>query len=366
MRERPESLFKPKLQKPFGLVDDDYGNTSEMCDKEGVEPGRVSILKRHSLENYTYDPFILSSLLSDDELKENIGNASLRNALIDLKNSKTQPEAQKAVDQYFSDIFKIIESEEKMKELSKNVNAVFNKIEFTSALLDKKDVGKIGGEAKIALKRSDDFRSKDGKKDVVSDFVRKNYWLYKQDSKKFIKVLEGEIQEKVNDFIRDKYSEDDIVVKIDLSKFELTLQSGEKEVAPSDDGNKMSKIPANDIDIYIVGRDYKIKYPRDFLAARGHDIEDTFLVMENAEDAKSFAKYYEFKEGIVNFFHDKIEGVQFPADLLSVYNELSNAIRTQVNKVAKDESYEVKDEKKFTQEKWEYRVKKTKAPSLAV
>jgi hypothetical protein len=58
-------LINPKLMKSFGIIDKDYGDNRRKV--KGILKPRISILNRHSLENYIYDPFIFCSALTKED-----------------------------------------------------------------------------------------------------------------------------------------------------------------------------------------------------------------------------------------------------------------------------------------------------------
>jgi len=92
-----------KLQKSYGILDNDYNKDHKLdvkCPNEDRLRDRVIVLqKRHSLENYIYDPFVLINAIDTSDLKNEIKHLfeNLREA-IDSNNLES---IQKIIDEYF-------------------------------------------------------------------------------------------------------------------------------------------------------------------------------------------------------------------------------------------------------------------------
>jgi len=80
----------PELYKPYGIIDNDYAKDQKLA--QGVD-SRISITKRHSLDNFLFDPFILFSVLSEDE----ITNLATKSRLNEIRKKDRKADKQAEV-----------------------------------------------------------------------------------------------------------------------------------------------------------------------------------------------------------------------------------------------------------------------------
>ncbi len=399
----PDSLFRPSTTRPFGILDDDGGKTTrrykDVLSKQlgGIDRGqdekhreyfrRMSFLPRNSLENFLYDPFIITSILTPQEIEGNIGNARIREALLKLKHASDESTIQQAAQEYFDLIQNILEKFRKMVALSKHVsgfiiNDLFKSeelIEIENQIQEKK----AGGSSKEEVERLKQKRKEIVEKNIgnkVKELKSLSFFNHSQNISEFIKKNWGELlkdNEQHDIFIQILYREIEFILSSNLvfsdgylklrnySDFEKILRkkplsspkmlkalNEESEEKLPDLGD--SQIPTYPVRLYIVGRDVFINYPPHFLATRGHNIEDLFMCVENIIDQNNFSTYCAFKHNLVKKFVTKAKKMAIPADLVVLMNELSNKIRKQVNEVAKA-GVHIESEKRFSPDRWKAR-----------
>lgn len=95
------------LHYPFAILDNDYGDGQETVKSTDVLKGRTLVIDRHSLESFLFDPMILFSILSRDDIDQYFEKTTLfdLHAQDCIKWSQAkilhQDELQNAISDYF-------------------------------------------------------------------------------------------------------------------------------------------------------------------------------------------------------------------------------------------------------------------------
>lgn len=157
-------IDEPALLQTFGVVDNDYGATETLVNKNGVS-NRAVILNRYSLENYCLDPFIFCSALDETRIESYIDymkigddaginlnalKTKLKESCVIIKNSidtESYQELQESLTMYFSIILFFVAKKQTMyrsddtkketKNICKNIlNKIPDPLKLPSTLCD--------------------------------------------------------------------------------------------------------------------------------------------------------------------------------------------------------------------------------------
>jgi ankyrin repeat protein len=341
-RAETENFVKRKIEYPFGLIDADY-------DVEKLNPTRIKssfndikprllYTKRHSLENYIYDPAILFSLLNETDIEEmnsmlqhgeediKQNNNMLKKLAIDCRQSlKVGPNnaVQKAFDAYFRYFLdKFISVQEKSVESDYLQNYRYLNPDRKP---DQKTKNK-GGKGKSKEKK--DF----------SEFlsVYRNTFNIPPAIKdeEIIKSVEGNVTQTLQKFNKrkDGYADNRIntrkYLKEDLTVF-FKRQVEESEIVET-----LLNAGARDIEVFSPDgtKKYTIRYPGFFIFARGHNIEDFFqktFISKGDQNIRAHFKKWLIDKVIA------IDGLFLPIDLVDIIVELDRKVTNHANTVMK-------------------------------
>lgn len=430
----PQSVFPKDTMIPFGIVDDDFGNTSSLLKGYREEcRRRILVLTRHSLENFLHDPFLIISLFDAADLIKFIGNKPIRESLINLKSAISKAEnVQEAVDEFFRAIEKIQDSliqmmkiieitcpllhgydtpffkkvegdlENKRLDLETKLTPVIDMFDDTQVAENPTEI--IEDLKKCLEKCNEEIAELEKKKSQVGAIMKKisvyiSKLLVPNEMKKMsllFKLLWGRLLSHFpeTDIIKPeevlqtltKYFREIIVSYLSThSDYQQTLTSYGISVeavlernswkfgpTQKDEENsieiqrkvetkqtqisKLSKVPKEpSVSIYIIGLGTSVNYPNSFLNTRGHNIEDSFMCLEEATDMINFSDYGNFKDEILKRLNSLRSELYLPEDLLRIFNTLSNNIRSQINQVIQPTSK--KDSKLFSVDEWINRTK---------
>jgi energy-coupling factor transporter ATP-binding protein EcfA2 len=342
-RAETETFVNRKIEYPFGLIDADFdvGKLNPTRIKpsfNNIKP-RLLYTKRHSLENYMYDPAILFSFLNEvsikeiddmfqpeEEIKEN------RDRLKEFVRGCHQsllagPES--AVQQAFNNYFhyfldKFISVQEKIVESEYLQNFRY----LNPNRKGTKEVGNKGGKGKG--KEKEDFSEF---LKVYRDTFNVPPAIKDEDIIKSVKASVNQTVEKFNKR-KDGYADNRIdtrkYLKEDLKIFP------EREIEQSKIVEALLNAGARDFEIFSPDgtQKYTIRYPGFFIFARGHNIEDffqkTFISKGDQNIRTNFKKWLIDK---VITTHDLF----LPIDLVDTIVELDRKVTNQANTEIKPE-----------------------------
>lgn len=290
-----------------GILDSDYEKDHEI---DNITVGDFFILKRHSLENFIFDPFILISCLNSRELPTNCEQIKL---LVNNFNGTGVLKIQEQVDNYFKTLL-LPTKRLSIGELLIKITQATEKV-----ISDKKWAGPkqlTQEELKLqildiahhmllcVLNKYDDFciassNNPDGKSLV--EIFNKIFLLYcveKGDVDNSI-LQYGKNSNLVYDIVKPWSFVQQLVINVLEEDFVWKL------------GKKTIKVMCG------VDKVFGIMYPILFLHMRGHDIEIEQIFKQKNKD--------KFKEELLSNLVKK-DNVFIPFDLAEVFFELNNQI----------------------------------------
>jgi AAA15 family ATPase/GTPase len=274
-----KALFNPSMRYPLGLIDAD-AHIANGTDPQGKITtdfdeikDQIRFTKRHTLENYLYDPVVLFSALDEQAIDDLISNEHT-----------------------------------KLKDLAKGCHVLLTR-----------GVSSSGQDPFEAYFRY--FIEELIKGDKNGEIHKKQYleiYQYVNPGKKF-----GDKVEKFN-VLKE--------LKIDLST-SLGRPIAKKEVIDEllkKDAKKISILSSNGVECLI------IQYPGLFIKARGHNLEEFFAgkTIFAKTEHNPRVRATAFKRELIKRMITSPD-IHLPADLVEVLFELNSKARTQANSVIK-------------------------------
>lgn len=339
------SLYPPIVLVPFALIDDDFGDTSKIVQEElkkyccgGSEQcqelfERFIFLKRHSLENYLYDPFLLSSIITDDISSRFIRNKDVAAIILKLKEDKTEEELLVDANDFFDLMHKSLENLRKIDKLQKLIYAKIVHKEVIEINDEQQD--KIIKSVKKEMKRYNRF-IRDHGKDVCD----------KLDNEDLFVTLSDFIEEEIRNIVSKGCTSH---VTIHTKKLKECHRSNYEKIInvklPCQENFRINLIGGGKLRYY--------NYPAWLFNARGHDIESVFSFITDditpksesitgtdgdvciPSDTHSSPTSTSFTGSLLAILTVTDRDVCIPGDLVEVMNDLSNKIRREINTVTK-------------------------------
>ncbi|MDF3048244.1 MAG: hypothetical protein K0R73_1362 [Candidatus Midichloriaceae bacterium] len=327
-----EDLINPKLMKSFGIIDKDYGENKRKV--KGILKPRMSILNRHSLENYIYDPFIFCSILTEEDFNK-FKDPEFKEICIEIQSELSKCcditfAKQELIDAYFKYILTRIinkidadlgdQSLEQQKEGRKKAQKVCQIIcEFKGERVIKlieapftegfiKELERVSG-----VNLTDKFKTK--LQANIKAFIKTGKL---EDLKKALGKIgplqccnKGELDKAVNDYIENTatcYDRTTIEQAIGSTGYDIVAKFMKLT-------NPISVIKNNATNEIIVIKD--VMYPILFLEFRGHNIADTVNALHNISQEEIIDKISE------------AESLCIPFDLAETFFALSYRARLQ-------------------------------------
>jgi hypothetical protein len=315
---------------PYAIIDGDYGLRRFQTNDPEIK-NRFAQLKRHSVENFLFDPFILLSSnkleqILDNDLKTTCNRLKI-NILSYLDNiicnpglsTETLDKIQHNIEEYTKIvIFKYCQkpNDQEIEDGIKKERWSFRKIDDPTMAQDMA----------VHLTKEILDKIKSLPKDAPYDRAKHFDMLLKKSASEvslYKKLVEDSAALKAltKYMVIDEEDRKQFHRLCDKVKPERLLQYKNIEVAKA--ANNIYSLGKQSISI-ILSSDHIIKviYPEIFLKLRGHDIEDTFPV-GNRKD---------FKNSIINGLYN---GIYVPSDLAEIFFELNLLVREQMNLVTK-------------------------------
>lgn len=383
------SIFSGQITLPFGIIDDDNGkyattlasrtdtlNSNISGEGESCKEHIISI-HRYSLENFLFDPFILSSILSQyhnkDAAIELIKNSKLKETISELlsyiqafeqaEDSENINDAKQqitsSVHMYFQEIIRAGGIRRKKVEIL--ITEAIKTIK-TVVVQSNPDYVKISNQ----IKESKDKASKEELNTIKNLITQElenalNPLLDALDKSQFLEIQEenlvNEIARTISSFYTE-YNQQQIHDGI-KTKYDRMHDGSAPNDTTNDRGlfarnivaNPASKTPSKDTEIPIIGYKNSISctYPVEFLSINGHDLDKKgFFLIYNDEDDGSRKQLSEFKRHIKQAFLEA-DNIPIPQDLIILFLELDCKMREQVNKIIKPETWSSKILSKYNQ-----------------
>jgi len=240
---------EPALHHTFGVLDSDFG-VDHGLEKKGLE-NSIVVTKRHSLDNFIFDPVIICSALSTQEIEWFVQNS--------LKG----------------------DNKEQALEYLKTIKYKLDEKSFNSDL-----------------------------QEVISGYFRHLFGTILSNNRKWQKIINGTIPQSKEGTQDARYQQiiKDISAKMSAQQQELC---GEEVVIIIDPENS-----------------FTLKYPKEFLEMRGHDLHDHYFGNQTNSDG------YSMKDLIISKV--SFRGLDFiPIDLAEVFFSLNQKIRENVRTIIK-------------------------------
>jgi len=333
---------KMQVTLPFGILDRDYGY--EFQYKNDVFQARFVKLKRHSIENFLFDPFILSSIPIEEKIEDDFTNENTKIAFINLRAAiqrKDEKVINECLKNYFQSLFrdlfnKIQENESKMQKLldsklegkaiSKNAEKKIDENIFKMIVLNS-DTEK---EEKLFNLLGEILEVKDNLiKNKDSGLIDQKFSGIKEIIKKIKTKLETEPEDK-EECDRSEYHKNiaakmklsifiNICNKIKLEEFLLhrRLKNCHGDVSKMRDEKKLVILDKDNI--------VTVNYPFIFCNYRGHDLKEFYPLKDKTRVIK--AVYFALPAG-----------AYLPMDLAEVFFDLNDKIREQAKEVVRGSS----------------------------
>ncbi|MDF3047948.1 MAG: hypothetical protein K0R73_1066 [Candidatus Midichloriaceae bacterium] len=298
-------LVDPELELPFGIIDKDYnyGNIN-------WEERRLRI-KRHSLENYLFDPFIMLSIFNEEDI-ENFSNEAFKEICLECRryieevreegNPSNEP-----IEKYFKFLIdKLLENND--------LGFRFRLCEILLPHTSKPELFKI---------------AQDGIK--IPDYLLKNFLstfsIPKAEENQYYDLLNKEGAE---------YKKEEIGHLQLLINVCQHLYPGE-EIEASNVTDKLMEQAENIKIIVNNEKTIEISYPKILLFSKGHVIEET------VEKLYAKGKADACKNNLLTKI-SQVNDLMVPLDLAETFFELDAAVRRQMNAVIKADEIETKKE----------------------
>lgn len=315
----PVELIDPKVEIPFAIMDNDYGNKNrEDVEKNSILKDLIVFLTRHSLENHFWDPWIIFSLISIEDGRSFFNENSIFYQSIEyinqLKNGEIIYLSKNPLSIYI-EIF--------LKELLNNLHELEKALKSTIKICQI--ITQLNGD--------DLFQA------MISDLTTAPEYMFK---------LIGE-ELGIKKDIYSKYEKYGEISKEGQVNYLSLVVSSYKSFFKIERDQSISveeiisclMIDCEEIDVIYdpLRPAIKFHYPKLFLTLRGHDIEDILLkriFTGDNYDGQSFK----------NFLITKIyntDSLCIPKDLLQVFFELNYKIRKQIYPVIKNTDLDKKE-----------------------
>lgn len=276
-----ESTDSRQITLPIGLIDRDYDSDSDFKNSSILQ------LKRHSIENYLFDPFVLLNVINKLGAKVPAQQNELHNSLIALSGSMSQEVSaiQQSVTQYFQIFLKQWKNHESSKSFQNDSHKILAR--FKKVIFEKFREGIIWCSysfhnqmyqiKRLILKNNELFN--------------KNDWVMNESLVK--KRVEAVLCDKTNSFLSEKQRKQ--------SEYQSCVNNMVNEVVAlvlkmllyeMIQGFNLDSPPTKTIPIINTntGTTFGIVYPTLFLFLRGHDGESLIgsnIIKEAAKELHS-------------------------------------------------------------------------------
>lgn len=273
-------LVDPLLQIPFGIRDQDYSSKPQ---------ARIFSIRRHSFENYLFDPFILFSVLTAEDLQSFSEDFKLRciNYVDTLRKSNVELPNEPLMKYFKFLITQVLKSQLKLQD-------IYRICEILMPDTPKIDLFRITrGDLKLPQYYSIKFFETFG----IHQSEYKNYEQAIGNDKPLLQL----IMNVCNHILQRQITDENELLDFLMSR------------------NTEIKV------LLYNKKSLKIHYPNILLFIRGHLIEDAI-------------PYLKSKKSEILLKLSYMDNILVPLDLAETFFELDNAIRTQLNNVIKSDS----------------------------
>lgn len=318
-----KGLVSPLIEFPFGIIDRDYDNEKDLDD--GPIKERIILLKRYALDNYLFDPVVLCSLLTKEEINE-VKCPLLMNAMLECKDALVKvPKgaknlAQKPFDTYFEYFIERFVCSNKVEAKVKSA-VHFYIDEITKRLYNmyaKKSLRNFPVFLREIYIQLYNFDTPQGKDNFLNKI--KLDAMKRLNARKLSSVAENKTA------VENAIGYKELLEKIKkiIRHFNLAKLPEESAALDEIDIGKIDMFAYEAVNI-ITGVDsiQSIKYPVLLRYMRGHDI-DNYVEFNNVKKSK-------------DYILERINALSLclPLDLVEIFFELNDKVRAQINKIIK-------------------------------